>query len=66
MSYFPHEEGCLWEYVGTNGYFHRVISDDTYEDPSTNEVIYTITGESELFEEEELEDDWSRKGSTPA
>lgn len=61
MSYFPHEEGSSWEYVGTDGYFHRMTLDAIYEDPSTNEVICTITGEIELLDEEELADDWSRE-----
>ncbi len=53
MSYFPDEEGYSWEYEGTDGYVHRMTLDDIYEDSSTKEVTFTITGEIEGIEEEE-------------
>jgi hypothetical protein len=63
MSYFPDEEGYTWEYEGTDGYAHTMTLDTIYEDSSSKEVTYTITGEVEVEateedEEEELEDVW--------
>jgi len=62
MSYFPDEEGYSWEYEGTDGYVHRMTLDDIYEDSSTKEVTFTITGEIEGIEEEDdddVDDVWS-------
>ena len=57
MSYFPDKEGYTWEYEGTDGYAHNMTLDTIYEDSSTKEVTYTITGEVQVpEEEEELED----------
>ncbi len=45
LSYFPSEEGFVWEYTGTDEYVQTMGLDSVYK-ASSGEVTYSISGET--------------------